>query len=364
MGKRRLAVPWIVKTRCILWIVLVVTILSNGMLRRGAAEERPISPPPAPSTITLDIPGYQPVYGPFPPGGPPPGSVVTLPDEMPILLPPVYDPPTYTGRKLNEFKEGFFQKASLTATWLEGGGLDDVGITELETFFTVALPAPTRKMPLMISPGFAVRFLDGPAGPGSPVLPPRLYDVTTEFRWLTMIDKRWGIELAATPGIYTDDLDQRDNEAFRLKARGATLFKYNDTKSFVLGASYLDRNDINVLPIVGIICTPNDDWRYELVFPQSKIARRFAHGCDWDDWFYLAAEFGGDEYSYEPVPGTRSRLTYRDVRIRAGVERKRNGGGGRRIEVGYVFDREFQFDNGIPDYKPDNTVTLRAGFAF
>ena len=73
---------------------------------------------------------------------------MTLPDEMPILLPEVYDPLSAPPRKLNEFKDGFFQKASFTATWLDEGDLGDVGITELDTFFTVVLPAPTKKMPL------------------------------------------------------------------------------------------------------------------------------------------------------------------------------------------------------------------------
>ena len=318
----------------------------------------------SPPTIAARFPGYQPIYGPYPVGGPPPGSVVTLPDEMPIHLPPTGDQPRDACRQLSDFKDGFFQKASITATWLDRGDQDNVGISELETFFTIAIPAPTRKMPLMISPGFALRALDGPGTAVTPDLPPRLYDVTTEFRWVTMIQNRWGIELAVTPGIYADDLDQWDEDSLRLKARAATLFKQSPTKSFVLGASYLDRNDISMLPIFGVICTPCSDWRYELVFPRSKVARRFTYGPDWDDWIYVAAEFGGDEYSYQSAPGMRSRLTYRDVRVRIGVERKRDGGGGRRIEVGYVFGRELEFDNGLPDYEPDNTLMVRAGFAF
>lgn len=352
------------KKRQLCWAALFVAVLFRDIGQLAVAEESSVLSDSSSSTVVPDIPGYRPIYGPFPETGPPLGSAVTLPDEMPILLPEVYDPLSAPRRKLNEFKDGFFQKASFTATWLDQGDLGDVGITELDTFFTVVLPAPTKKMPLFISPGFAVNLLDGPAGPSAPGLSPCWYEVTTEFRWLAMLGTRWGFEFAVIPGIYADDLNRWDQEAFRLKSRATALYKYSATKSVVLGVSYLDRNDINLLPIIGVICKPNDDWRYELVFPQPKVARRFACGPDWDDWCYVAAEFGGDEYSYESVPGMRHRLTYRDLRIQLGLERKQKGGGGRRIEIGYIFDRRFEFDDGIPDYLPDNTVTVRAGFTF
>ena len=337
-------------------------VVSPGSTRppvTSTAASQPWSPR---QLSTAAFSGYEPIYTPYPAGGPPPGSVVTLPEEMPMLLPPV-DGMAPEERKISDFKDTFFQKASITATWLDRGDLNNIGINELETFLTVAIPAPTKKAPLMISPNFAVRNLDGPGGAGIPSLPAQLYDAFVEFRWLTMWTEKLGIELALIPGIYSD-FERWDSDALRIKGRVATLYKRTPEKSLILGLTYLDREDFNFLPIVGVLWTPNDCWRYELVFPTPKVAWRFDYGPDWDDWLYVAGEFGGDTYSIELVPGTQDVLTYRDIRVRVGVERKRDGGGGRHFEIGYAFGRTFEFTSGLPDFEPDGTVMVRGGVAY
>ena len=78
----------------------------------------------------------------------------------------------------------------------------------------------------------------------------------------------------------------------------------------------------------------------------------------------LLPDLAGDSYSIEQTPGTQDILTYRDIRFGLGMERKRNGGGGRLLEIGYVVSRQFEFVSGLPDYKPDDAIMVRAGFAY
>ena len=328
----------------------------------------PMSGPARDELRTASFPNYRPMFRPYPPGGPPPGSVVTLPDEMPIAISAEeeYLPAeeyVFSPRKISEFKNGFFQKASFRSTYVDRGDAGDVGITDLETYLTVAVSAPTKNSPLMISPSFSVHYFDGPSGVGAPALPARVHDAFVEFRWMTMWTQRFGFEVAFIPGIYSD-FERWNEDAVRIKGRVGSLYKWTPDLSFVLGFTYLDREDFNVLPIAGVVWTPNDLWRHEFVFPEVKISRRFDWGPDWDDWLYLAAGFGGDSYSIEQTPGTQDILTYRDIRFGLGMERKRNGGGGRLLEIGYVVSRQFEFVSGLPDYKPDDAIMVRAGFAY
>ena len=64
-----------------------------------------------------------------------------------------YAPP----QKLTPYKSGFFQKLSLSAAWFgNSNDPEDLGGTEIETFLTVALPAPIKEWPLLITPGYNV----------------------------------------------------------------------------------------------------------------------------------------------------------------------------------------------------------------
>ncbi len=53
-----------------------------------------------------------------------------------------------------------------------------------------------------------------------------------------------------------------------------------------------------------------------------------------------------------------------DWRIFAGIERTKPGGAAARLEVGYVFSRQVEFESQSPEYSPANTVMIRSGFEF
>jgi hypothetical protein len=58
--------------------------------------------------------------------------------------------------------------------------------------------------------------------------------------------------------------------------------------SLLFGVVYLDRNDMPVLPGVGLIWTPNPDWRLDVIFPRPKLASQLVFiPRERDDWVYL-----------------------------------------------------------------------------
>lgn len=264
-------------------------------------------------------------------------------------------------RPISDHKSGFFQKLSLSAAWMDRQEQDSFGLTEVETFATFALPAPVREWPLLISPTFNVRFLNGPVAPS---LPPRLYETFVDFLWVPRLTDRWILILGVAPSVYSDfEVDHAD--AFRLTGKALTRYDLVPERLQLLaGILYLNRENIRLLPAGGIYWRPTDDWNLELIFPKPKIARRLLYTGDFEDWIYIGGEFGGNTFSVEREPGVGDKLTLFDMRVYVGLERKRDGGAGRRLEIGYVFARDAEYASGSPGVEAADTVMIRGVVAF
>jgi hypothetical protein len=276
-----------------------------------------------------------------------PGAVLEADEEMP-----------------RGTRQGVFQKIAFNATWLApGSGSGDFGMTDLELKTVLGFPCPTSKSPLVVSPGFGVHFFDGPT---SVDLPGQVYDAYTQFRWLCRPSPRWGLDLGVTPGYYSD-FQHASDRAVRITGYGAAMYTWQPNLKLVFGVAYLDRTDLNILPIGGLIWTPNADTSIELVVPRPRIARRLycaGDSDDFEDWLYLAGEFGGGAWAIERASGLEDFITYHDYRIMVGVERKAFGQLSALVEVGYVFGRKLEFESPTPDIKPNDTVMVRAGVSY
>jgi hypothetical protein len=243
-----------------------------------------------------------------------------------------------------------------------------MGGEDLELKGVFALPCPTVQSPLLIIPGFAVRYLDGPA---EVEMPPRLYDAYCTFRWLSQVAPRLGLDLSFTPGVFSD-FEQGSDEAFRPTGYGAAAWTWTPTTKLVLGVGYFNRLAVDFLPIGGIIWTPNEETNFELLFPRPKLARRLALGgavpgggsgnVAW--WGYLAAEFGGGAWAFARSDGQPDLVDFSDYRLYLGMERKVPGGLDARFEIGYVFSRKILYQSRSADFHPNDTLMLRGGVSY
>ena len=258
-------------------------------------------------------------------------------------------------------KPGMFQKWTSRVTYIPGGGgADGLGITDLETWVVFGLPFPTRDTPLLITPGYAHRILDVPAAID---LPDTLYDVYVQFRWLGQLNDCWGYDLVVTPGLYSD-FDTNSDEEFRLTGRAVATYQWSPWTQVAMGVGYFNREDINWLPIAGLIYTPCDDVRWELVFPRPRYARRYYSACDREDWWYIVGEFGGGAWAIQRAGGADDVITLNDYRLMIGKEVKLCGGAGRSIEAGYVFGREVEYRSATPTVELDSNFIVRGSITF
>jgi hypothetical protein len=170
--------------------------------------------------------------------------------------------------------------------------------------------------------------------------------------------------VGVTP-TYFSDFRATNSDAFRLLGRAVGFYARSERTQFVLGAVYLNiGEEIPLLPVAGIIWAPQDDLRYELVFPQPVIGRRIQASACRERWLFVSGEFAGGSWATQRDSGVKDVVNYSDWRVITGLETRFSDGHGWRAEVGYTFGRWLDYDSGIGDVDPDSTLMLRMEYWF
>src|SRR5437868_4152314 len=180
----------------------------------------------------------------------PSGSAVVLPEGVggePLALPgdSVMDslPPDHIlmapPQKISAYKNSFFQKLSLAVDYLGNeGDPADLGITEVQTFLQVGLPAPIKEWPMLITTGFDLTNIKGPTVTD---LPPRLYLAYVDIMWLPQIVKGYTALIDVVPSVFGDFTAHQ----FRLMVKGLLIVDcVPERLQFVGGVLYLNRQNI------------------------------------------------------------------------------------------------------------------------
>ncbi len=269
-----------------------------------------------------------------------------------------FEPPA--GRKLPPgAKPGILQQALFTVTELPKFGSNGLGLTNLEQSITLGLPAPTPASPLLVTAGFVGTLVDKPTGVD---MPNELFEGYVQARWLRKLTEKLGMDLAVSPGWYSDFKNDTP-QAMRITGHGFGAWEATENLRVIAGLIYLDRYDVNMLPAGGLLWTPYDSTRFELIFPRPRLAWRVAESQRAAQWLYVAAEFGGNQWATQSSSGNDQVMVIRDYRLLAGWERRpANLGLNWRLETGWVFGRtvQYYFSND-ETFNPSNTFLARAG---
>jgi hypothetical protein len=327
----------------------------------GAAQpEGSFVDPAPPATLEGTIQPLDPNWDPY--AQPGYQAPALLPQEGGVYGQPgaVYGQPQGAGPGVAP-GERLLQQITGEWTWIDGGG-EEFDLNTVEISGTLSVPFYYGVAPLLLTPGAAVHFLDGPKPPLGPDLPPRVYDAYVDVGWRPQITQWLAVDVGVRPGVFSD-FEDFESESFRIKGRGLAIFTVSPRAQIVAGVIYLDRIKVKLLPAGGLIWMPDEDSRYEILFPRPKLAQRITTYQNIDVWAYLAGEYGGGSWSVEDVPGSDA-FDYNDLRVAVGLELISFTGMRGHFEFGYVFDREIVFDGPTADFKPDDALMLRAGIIY
>ena len=277
---------------------------------------------------------------------------------------------SYQGSDGNGVKyQRFLQNIGFEHTWL--ADLTDeekkFAVNKTEVWSTFAIPIFfNTETPLRVTPGFAAHFLEGPVTlpPKNADLPSRLFDAYLDGAWEPKVNEWLSGDLGLRVGVYSDFRHVTSNSV-RFMGRGLGVLQFTPTIRVAAGVWYLDRNNVKLLPAGGVIWTPNADTNFRMLFPNPKLSHRFKTMGTTEWWWYFAGEYGGGAWTVRRAGGN-DRIDYNDIRASFGLEWIGQRGVRGHIEIGYVWDREIIFvDTNSPrDFKPDDTVMLRAGIDY
>ncbi|MEX2171306.1 MAG: hypothetical protein WD851_18445 [Pirellulales bacterium] len=231
-------------------------------------------------------------------------------------------------------------------TWLPASD-DEFGWVSLESHGALEMGTPGG-----IVGGIGFHFLDGPI---RTEMPPRLFDFSIGYQRREWIRPNFGWDFLFRVGAFSDFEGSAD-DGIRFPSNAVTFLRVGPTTTWLLGVDYLDWDDINLLPVLGIVWTPTDHFRLDLAFPRPRAAVRIMNS---HSWLYVAGELAGGTWAIERNDQWNDNVTYHDLRLVFGIETWTDNCVSSGLELGYVFDRELSYRSGVGDYSPRECLMVR-----
>ncbi|MDX2037752.1 MAG: DUF6268 family outer membrane beta-barrel protein [Isosphaeraceae bacterium] len=206
---------------------------------------------------------------------------------------------------------------------------------------------------LSLRPQFQTLFL-GESGLG---LPDQIYGLTMDVQVEQPLSRRLSLQVAATPGLYTD-WRNLSGEAFRVPARMFASYRFGPELVVIGGVVYTAQPDLPIIPAAGAIWSPNDRWRYELIAPRPRVVYRWSEA--WQS--YGLFSFESSTYAIETA-GRNDLFQYRDFRVALGLEYTTKQKARWFAVVGSAFGRRLDLGLG-EDRNLEPGLFLRGGVRF
>lgn len=248
-----------------------------------------------------------------------------------------------------------WHKITLQAQTLPTGE-QGLGVTSLDLRGTLKF---ARVPFLFVTPRGGWHFLDGPP---TTDLPPRLYDLSVDTTIYLPLNERWTAQASLAPGFYTDGKATKD--AFRMTGRALAFYRWSPELQLAGGFVYLGRKDVVALPAAGLVYTPTDDLKFDLMFPKPRAGYRYHHDLERERWVYCSGELGGGSWAVRRINGDDDVATYRDFQLLVGIEHKEPGVINWQLEGGYAFSRRVEYISKTGDTDLPSTAVLRVVLSY
>lgn len=309
------------------------------------AQELPPPPPPVQVLPPIAVPSPAPFAAPTPIRS----TLEPAPSSNPFS--PVLPPPA--GAALADTPPLLFDFWAIGQHHLSGS---PANITMSRMSIGYDFRYPVGPVTLGARPQFEVMFLSGPTPPG-PNLPPQTYGLSVALEAEYRFSPQFSVRAMLTPGLYTD-FNNVTGHAFRFPAQVVGAYALDPRLVLVGGVMYTAQPSWSVLPVVGVVWTPFDEWRLELTFPRLRAVRRFDDGLN----VYGVLELQGETYAVRQL-ARNDLMQYRDVRLGLGAEWNTPIRLHLFFEAGLAFSRRLELESQ-PSSGIDSGLYLRVGGRF
>lgn len=187
-------------------------------------------------------------------------------------------------------------------------------------------------------------------------LPNSLYEYSIGISTVRPLSDRWTLRTLIGVALATDHENQ-SSDAWQFRGGAFGVYRANETWQWTIGAIALGRSDLPAVPAIGVVWSPSEDVRWDLIPPNPRLNWRIQHDGRRQDWVYLGGGFNGTTWGVESLPYGDDRLTYRDLRLALGWQRTPMAERGvpfvrgRKygVELAYAFNREFELERNEID---------------
>jgi hypothetical protein len=259
------------------------------------------------------------------------------------------------------FKPQALQRVAVSGGWLGATRREDLSQSFAEAKVTVGVPLGSLENILAVTPGARIDWINASQ---AIEVPSTLYDFGIDLFHTRRIAQRWKFLGLVRPSLRSDLVTSR--APTRILALALLQWEaVPDTATWAIGAVYLGRPDLPVLPAVGFTWTPDPTRKLELQFPRSRLFKRIAKdGARSETWASASIGIGGNTWAVLSDQGRTEEIALRDIRLTLGVERIVAGGGGWFAETGLALDRRLENLANGSNITLSNGLLFSAGWAY
>lgn len=262
-----------------------------------------------------------------------------------------------------------FQNFGVDMTWITpSASRDNMGLFRMDFVGDITVPLfASQDNPLLFEPRFAINYWTGPQSEVYDMAA-HTFDASLGLRWLPKLQfssmaTPLSFDLFFSVGIYSD-FKKVEGSSFRFPSWAYVSLDVTNSIKAKVGVWYLDRVRNKIFPSGGVIWTPNDQWEFQLLFPNPRITYRPAGGSLRDMTVFLRGEYGGGCWTVSHLEGGAQPTDYNDYRILLGIDWKGRVKGQGFFELGLSFARELYIADSRKSYDLDPGFILQTGFHF
>ncbi len=261
----------------------------------------------------------------------------------------------------NAADRSLLQGITLQAEWVPQLEEDSLAQSNVNLGVKLGMPMPFIGGPLLVTHSYGLQLLDGPTVTD---VPARLHELQMSFATFQTINPRWMITAILNLGVYGDDYSLDTDDAFRTSGFLMGVYTQSPTVQWVFGVAALNRDDIPVIPIIGV--TIDHDWvRYELTFPRPKIAWKLpGFHANEKRILYVGGDLGGGAWAVQRTTGMTDTLNLSRYGLLIGYEHATSKRKKISYELGYLFNRQIEFEKSGEEFDLDDSLFARINWSF